>query len=182
MVPASTLEKILCGLLYSVILFFVVFTAAFYLVDGLMVLIAQSLTTTTPETKPQLLNVFNVILIRFNTDSTINFLMVFFGIQSAFLLGSIYFEKYSFVKTVIAGFIGFFILFCVMYLVSEKLLPNGDYPSGFLTAYRVFTDGENDKLVQLPKWIGELFRFILMYAISPFLWIVTYYRLKEKQV
>jgi hypothetical protein len=43
-------------------------------------------------------------------------------------------------------------------------------------------DGVNDHLVQVPGWIGEVFRFLVMYAVAPFLWIVTYYRLKEKQV
>ena len=69
-----------------------------------------------------------------------------------------------------------------MYFFSQELLPNGDYPQGFLTAYRVRVDGVNDHLVQVPRWIGEVFRFMVMYTIAPFLWIVTYYRLKEKQV
>jgi hypothetical protein len=37
MVPASTLEKFLCSLLYSTAIFFAVFTIGFYIVDVLMV-------------------------------------------------------------------------------------------------------------------------------------------------
>lgn len=183
LVPASAFEKLLCGLLYTVLLFFAVFVAVFYLVDVLMVGIANTFAGAEALAgKPSVVNVFKIILVRFNKDSTINFLLFFFSVQSAFLLGSIYFEKYSFIKTIISGFIGGFILFCFMYFFNEVLLPPGDYPMGFLTAYRVRVDGVNDRLVQVPHWIGEVFRFLAMYAVAPFLWVVTYYRLKEKQV
>ena len=179
LVPASAFEKLLCSILYSALLFFIVFTACYYLVDGLMVAIAK---TFSGDKKPAVFNVFEVIILRFNRDTTINFLLFFFSVQSVFLLGSVYFEKYSFIKTIICGFVAGFILFCFMYLFNEQLLPDGDYPSGFLTAYRVYVDGVNDKLVEVPRWIGEVFRFLIMYAVAPFFWIVTYFRLKEKQV
>jgi hypothetical protein len=183
LVPASAFEKLLCSLLYTVVLFFVVFTLAYYLVDIVMVNIANGIYgSQSNASKASVVNMFKVNLLRFNSDSSLNFLLMFFSVQSAFLLGSVYFEKYSFIKTIISGFVGCFILFCLMYLLNEKLLPEGDYPRGFLTAYRVYVDGVNDPLVQVPRWIGEVFRFLLMYAIAPFLWIVTYYRLKEKQV
>jgi len=179
LVPASAFEKLLCSILYTAVLFFIVYTVSFYLVDFLMVAIANSL----PQTeKTSVVNVFKIVLIRFNRDSTINFLLFFFSVQSVFLLGSVYFEKYSFIKTFICGFVACFILFCVMYFFNQQLLPNGDYPRGFLTVYRVYVEGGNDHLVQVPRWIGEAFRFLIMYAVAPFFWIVTYFRLKEKQV
>lgn len=179
LVPASAFEKLLCSLLYSVVLFFIVFTSVYYLVDLLLIAVTNSI----PDTeKSELVNVFKIIILRFNKDATINFLLFFFSVQSAFLLGSVYFEKYSFIKTIICGFVGAFLLFCFMYFFSQQLLPDGDYPMGFLTAYRVYVDGVNDHLVQIPRWIGEVFRFLIMYGIAPFLWLVTYFRLKEKQV
>lgn len=183
LVPASSFEKLMCGLLYTVVLFFCVFTVAFYLVDVVMVAIANSLSGPgRVAAKAEVINIFKVVLLRFNTDATINFLLCFLSVQAAFLLGSVYFAKYGFIKTIITGFIGFFILFCIMYFFSEVLLPDGDYPSGFLTTYQIFVEGGPDHLVQIPSWIGEVFRFLAMYGIAPFLWIVTYYRLKEKQV
>ena len=169
LVPASAFEKLLCSILYTVVFFFIVFLATYYLVDVLMVAIANSLPGAgEEESKTGVINVFKVLLLRFNRDSTINFLLFFFSVQSAFLLGSIYFEKYSFVKTFISGFVGCFLLFCLMYFFNQELLPNGDYPQGFLTAYRVRVDGVNDHLVQVPRWIGEVFRFMVMYTIAPF--------------
>ena len=80
LVPASAFEKLLCSLLYTVLLFFVVFTAAFYLVDFLMVAIANTLPGQEKlDEKTNVINVFKVIIIRFNEDSTINFLLFFFS-------------------------------------------------------------------------------------------------------
>lgn len=183
LVPASAFEKLLCGLLYTVVLFFVVFVALFYAADALMVGVANAVyPTNDPTKKAEMVNVFRIILIRFNRDSTINFLLFFFSVQSAFLLGSVYFEKYSFIKTIISGFVAGFVLFCLMYFFNGQLLPPGDYPRGFLTAYRIHTDGANDRLIEVPRWIGEVFRFLVMYGAAPFFWVVTYCRLKEKQV
>lgn len=183
LVPASTFEKLLCCLLYSVLLFFATFITAFYLVDVLMVAIASTFPgADEPGSKPAVINIFKLIILDFNRDTTINFLAFFFSVQGAFLLGSVYFEKYSFIKTIITGFVAWFILFGVMYFFNEQLLPRGNYHSGFFTSYRVFVENADDRLVQLPDWIGRVFQFLMIYALAPFLWTVTYYRLKEKQV
>jgi hypothetical protein len=182
LVPASAFEKILCSLLYTVVLFFVVFVAAFYVADILMVTIAKSFfATAAPDRERGLLNVFKAVNLPFDTNSTINVLLLFFAVQSAFLLGSVYFEKYSFIKTIISGFVVFFIIFCCIYFMYD-MMPEGEYEHGFLTTYRIDTKGENDYLVKIPGWIGQALYYLLTYGIAPFLWIVTYYRLKEKQV
>lgn len=178
LVPASAFEKLLCALLYSVVLFFVVFTTVFYLVDVLMVTISNTFV----KTDTRVANVFNVVFLRFNGDSIVRLLFVFFSIQSVFLLGSVYFRKYSFIKTIISGFVGFFILACLVFFLFDFLLPKGEYQSGFLASYRVHIDGVNDRLVEVPRWIGKVFSFLVMYAMAPFLWLVSYYRLREKQV
>jgi hypothetical protein len=183
LIPASAFEKLLCSLLFVMILFFIVLTSVFYLIDMLAVSFYNNfLLTSGTSTKAEMINVFDVNFLKVNPDTSINFLIFFLIIQSAFLLGSVYFEKYSFIKTIIAGFVAWFILFCVMYLFYSQLLPGGHYPEGFFTSYRVYVDGSNDHLVQIPEWMGIVIRFFVIYATAPFLWIVTYYRLKEKQV
>jgi hypothetical protein len=183
LVPASAFEKVLCSLLYSVVLFFVVFTAAFYLVDILMVWIAQNFVSDIPYPADQkgLLNVFEAAKIHISPETTVNILWIYFTLQSVFLLGSVYFEKYSFIKTVIAGFVLFFLLFCFVYFLYD-LMPKGDYTSGLLTSYVIKTHGKEDYLVQLPGWFGQLLYYLFMYGTAAFLYIVTYFRLKEKQV
>ncbi|RYZ62972.1 MAG: hypothetical protein EOO14_00585 [Chitinophagaceae bacterium] len=183
LVPASAFEKLLCSLLYTVVLFLVVFITSFYAVDMLMVGIAKAITgTVTTGEKIAVANVFDMISVPFNNDTTVNFLFFFLSVQAAFLLGSVYFEKYSFIKTIIGGFIVGFLVFCLTFLFYEELLPSGYHKNGFLTSYLVKVDGANDRLIQVPGWIGRVLQVLVMYGIAPFLWIVTYYRLKEKQV
>lgn len=183
LVPASAFEKLLCSLLYTAVLFLFVFTATYYLADVLMVVLARAFSgaVQTGE-KIAVVNVFDVLVLPFNSSMTFNFLAFFISVQSAFLLGSVYFEKYSFIKTIICGFITGFLLFCFMYFTNEYLLPPGGFHKGFLTSYRVRVDGVSDRLVQIPGWIGQVLWLLIMYGTAPFLWIVTYYRLKEKQV
>lgn len=182
LVPASAFEKILCSLLYTVVLFFIVFIAAFYAVDILMVTLVKTFSESSEQNSTRgLINMFEQFTIRFDGESSLNMMMVFFSVQSAFLLGSVYFEKYSFLKTVISGFVIFFIVFCLVYGLYE-LMPDGEYDGGFLTSFRVDIKGQDDHLVTIPHWLGQVLYYLLMYAIAPFLWIVTWYRLKEKQV
>lgn len=178
LVPASAFEKLLCSLLYTVVFFFIVFSGIFYLVDFLLVVVSNAIGGGHYEVT----NVFKVVFVRFGGDMAVQLLFIFFSIQSIFLLGSVYFEKYGFIKTIICGFVAFFIVICLLFLLYDFLLPRGEYQEGFLTSYRVYVDGVNDHLVEIPTWIGKTFGILIMYAVAPFLWIVSYYRLKEKQV
>jgi hypothetical protein len=182
LVPASAFEKILCSLLYTVILFFVVFTSAFYLVDVLMVTIADNfLNVNIPNKEKGLINIFEAASLPFDGESGFNLLLIFFTIQSVFLLGSVYYAKYSFLKTIISGFVVFFIVFCFVYFLYD-LMPEGEYANGFLTSYRIDNQDKDDYLVRIPGWLGQTVYYLLTYGTVPFLWIVTYVRLKEKQV
>jgi hypothetical protein len=182
LVPASAFEKVLCSLLYTVILFFVVFTSVFYLVDILMIALVDSFQATNIHMKDKgVVNIFKAARLPVEGESAINILIIFFGIQSIFLLGSVYFAKYSFIKTIISGFVVFFIVFCLVYFLFE-MMPDGQYIRGFLTDYRVDNDGKESYLVSIPRWPGQILYYFLMYGVAPFLWIVTYFRLKEKQV
>ena len=167
LVPASTFEKFLCSLLYTVLLFFVVFTAAFYLADILIVSISNAVSATDGlARKPTVINVFKVNLIWLSDDTAINMVLFFFSIQSLFLLGAVHFKKYSFIKTIITGFVAYLILFSVTFFLYRRFVPGGDRPDG---------------PVHIAGWIPQVLRF-LVYLIAPVSWMVTYYRLKGKQV
>lgn len=182
LVPASAFEKVLCSLLFTVILFFIVFNSIFYLVDIIMVQVAKGITNFDyPDKERGVFNVFEAARVPFDQKSGFNILLLFFSLQSIFLLGSVYFEKYSFIKTIITGFVVFFILFFFVYFLYD-MMPKGEYSNGFLTSYRVYHNSSFSYMVRLPDWMGQFMNYLFMYAIAPFLWIVTYYRLKEKQV
>lgn len=183
LVPASSLEKLMCSLLYVVIFSFIAFTALFYLADFIMVSIANAVHPSYDKDHvATVANVFTSPGISGDANMNFYFLLAFFTIQAAFLLGSIYFEKFSFIKTAISIFVIALSIFFLMYFFIETVLPNGSYHKGFMRSYLVIVDGENDHLVQLPLWIGSVLKLLFMYAIAPLLWVVTYFRLKEKQL
>jgi hypothetical protein len=162
LVPASSFEKFLCSLLYSVVLFFVVFTAVFYAVDCLMVPLYNSISGTAEKAK--LVNVFLPELIQFQDGSSLPFLLIFFALQSVFLLGSVYFKKYSFIKTIISVFAIFFLIVCSVFLV-QKLV-----------------DPQDDPLPSTPSMVLQWALILLMYGFAPLFWTVAYRRFKAKQV
>jgi hypothetical protein len=163
LLPASAFEKFLCSLLFSVVLFFTVFTAAFYLVDVLMVNVSNNIPYDGPAVpKAKVINIFAVDFFNFSSRRGLNFLLFFFSVQAVFLFGSVYFKKYNFLKTVISCFVIWFIAVVVLFALYEWL--------------DILNEDE-----MLPDW-SACAVIVLAYSIAPLFWILTYYRLKAKQV
>ncbi len=185
MVPASTLEKLLCSLLYTIVLFFVLFVMAFYFVDFLAVLIANTFhpsyngVTTVNGTlaKTRVINIFDSK--NASNDLSYHFFIVFSILQSVFLLGSVYFQKYSYIKTVISLTLILLISAFVVFEVMGSILPS---PASFNgVEFRIF-NGEKMKIVELPKWAMKLVEYLFLYGFTIVFWVATYFRLKEKEV
>ena len=175
-VPASIFEKWLTALFFGALIFFICYNVIFYLVDISLVNVANAVTSE-PD---KVVNIFE--LEGFPKDHIFHYILyIFFGVQGAFILGSVYFPAYSFIKTsiVIMIFFVFFLFFIGKVLGS--IMPAGSlYES--LTAYRINkTDGQ-DYIVRLPQWINTVLVFLFQFSIAPVLWIVTLIRLKEKEV
>jgi RsiW-degrading membrane proteinase PrsW (M82 family) len=94
-VPASALEKLLVGLLFGVVLFFICYTSIFYLVDFIMVKIANGLKIKNePGDNVSLMHVINVFTRPQGTGNEFPnvyfyFLVIYINLQSAFILGSL---------------------------------------------------------------------------------------------
>ena len=203
-IPASHAEKLLCALFYSVLMFFVCYTALFYITDLIMLKLSNAVVYShwlkehTPggEFEPQkLANVFY----EYKSGSKPNYLgyllLFYVALQSAFIAGSIYFSSFSFIKTIISLLvIGLFTAFVFDKLVM-RMLPPGTYMNS-LTGYHIYTVKDapevngitissnvtTDKVVSLPRWIDVLLTFLLQYAFAPLFWLVAYFRLKEKEI
>jgi len=204
-VPASHLEKLLAGLFYCIVVFFVCYTAIFYVIDIIMVKTGNSLlynhwlkTHAAGDVfvPRKVLNVFISPREHRNQPGFVFYLLLFyFVLQSVFILGSVYFAKFSFIKTVICALlIGLVITFLIAKLIVP-ILPPGSYHNG-INSYEIYTvkntasgdgvmiysDAATDKLVALPEWINPVLLFLLKYAFAPLFWLATYYRLKEKEI
>lgn len=186
LLPSSSLEKLLVSLLYAVVLYFITFTAIFYLVDVIMVTVVNTIHPTYTEPgvngyirKASVVNVFGWFGV---TNGVPFFLSAYFAIQAAFLLGSVYFEKYSFVKTVISLFCIFLLIYLVNGFLLESMLPEGSYLRD-IGSFRVFNNEDGaDYLVELPNGVRDVIIGLVKYGFPFFFWVVTYFRLKEKEV
>jgi hypothetical protein len=191
-VPGSALEKLLVNLLYGLVLFFVSYTIIFYLIDIPMVQVANKIAyghwvethaageTYVPE---KIVNVFVKAKDAGNYDlNPYAFLiMIYVAVQSAYILGSIYFPVYSAVKTTVALMVLIGIVFLFTVLVLNLFIPRGAEFRNF-TSYYVEGKGAVIKYVQIPGWIDAILVFLFKFAWAPIFWIVTYFRLKEKEV
>lgn len=186
--PASTLEKLACGLFYVVLVFFVFLTLAFYIVDVAMVALANALQASMAPagSTSGKSGVINVFMTEKHNATSVNinyyFLLLFFAVQAFFLLGSVYFTKYSFVKTAIAVFLLFLAAFFIEGYVMDALLPKGRHGDNITVFMTTKEEWMPDKVVALPNWISRVLTALLCYAFAPLFWVVTYYRLKEKEV
>ena len=185
LLPASLLEKLLNALLFGVVLYFICYTAVFYVIDFIMVKLSNSYFATKFEQANmkgfQPKEIANVFV---SQDTPINLffylLIIYFTVQSIFLLGSVYFSKYSYIKTLIWGLIVFLVLVFWEHKIIESFMPHGSFYKPF-TVYRIWEDG-NDLMVRLPEWLSSIIIFLMLYTVVPLLWVVTYFRLKEKEV
>ena len=186
MVPASTLEKTLCSIFYVVILFVIVFTVAFYLVNiitvGLANLIHPDYSGVARNGIVHKAHISNIFRIPGNPRNMAQyFFLLFFAVQSVAFLGSIYFPKYSYIKTAISITIVCLVIALVGFYFTSFFMPRGGFNE--LSTYRVFSeDGNETRVIQLPAWIGKVLKFLFFYAFPPIFWVTTYFRLKEKEV
>jgi hypothetical protein len=188
-VPASHLEKVLCNLFFGVVLFFLAYLAIFYLVTTPMLSLYNALQeakwkssgSTVPFVKTTLVNVF--FFGKSNGGDMFYYLhLLYVALQAAFILGSVYFVRFSFIKTVIAVLVVWLLLFLFVAKVLVPLMPEGSYLNG-LTNWSFTNDGkESYKLIRLPNWVDLTISSLFQFAFAPLFWVVTYFRLKEKEI
>jgi hypothetical protein len=189
--PASQLEKLCCALLYGVVLFYIAFTLVFYCVDIIMVQWSNNITYRHPRFFPgttirvmpvTLYNVFSADGAPVPEKDYHLFTSLYFTAEAAFLLGSVYFARYSFIKTAIAV-----LLFVLGFVVLQRgiiypLLPKG-WSNDFLSWSKPLYDtGPPGDEVRLPANLEKGFVLLGQFGLPVFFWFVTWLRLKEKEV
>lgn len=163
LIPASHFEKILCSVLYTAILFLVMITVCFYLVDLPWAYLTQDNPVPAHSTiRPGVANVFEVPIFEIEGANQGRLIFFYLSGQSVFLLGSVVFKKYSFLLTCIAGLVTALLTLLILYLFNKK-------------------EFENDTFELFQPWVRTT--VVTLTYIIPFVsWTFTYFRLKAKQV
>ena len=174
--PASGLEKWLCCILIVGVIYPGCFLLFFRGIDTLFVhLYHIGLNKQDPR-----------YTFQYNSVYTFTFydgwpLIVFFlNAVCAMLVGSLYFNKISFIKValVICGL--YFFTFLLNYLINSMLFTDMVHTYPF---HNVDIKANNEfGVVSIPETIDRAFDFIIVYILPPILLFISYIRLTEKEV
>ncbi len=173
--PASSFEKWLCGVLIIGVLYPAVFILFFSVMDRAFV--ASYLVSHDPAAA-------DYFLMRqvFPLDGWMaqNVYTLFFIYAGAMMLGSLYFNKMSFIKTALILF-GLFICFFVSNSGIAKVF-FGDIGSAMPFEFVFVRVGYNDfERIVLPENLANAVNFGVRFAFPASLWLISLVRLREKE-
>ncbi|HTN00177.1 MAG TPA: hypothetical protein VL088_15580 [Pedobacter sp.] len=175
MIPASTFEKFLTGILFTAVLSTISFLVIFYLTDLAFVSKLRSIAhSTTKISSGGITKTVDNITYFFSKNNPREFKSIFiltpFFVTSLFLLGSIYFNRFHYIKTAISLMIFSGIWTFIIVKAGQALFEG-----------RISVNHGNGNMNDGKFW-AELAIFALMLLLTAIVWSITYVRLKEKEV
>jgi len=171
MIPASVFEKFLTGALFTSLLSIVSFIALFYITDLAFV---AKIKATYASMAPQASNSEELVYFFTKNEAWDKFLPLYvvpFLITSVFLLGSIYFNKYHYIKTAISVMVFSGVTSAILYKAG-KIIFDG----------RIFIERGNRSSSSMSQSTAEWLGVLLFAVLVAIFWSITYVRLKEKEV
>lgn len=177
--PASHLEKLICLIFYNLVVFTVVYCICFFLIEQTAVSYIHHLV----KSDPAKYSFDQIDWEHANTDRRIihDYLCGFFAVQALYLLGSVYFRRYSFILTTI---ITAFVFFCFILLMGnlKNLLPDDYYLNMGRGFFVMNNTSPVHRVYDLNHAFLEVLIFLFKFIWAPFFWLVTWFRLKEKEI
>jgi hypothetical protein len=175
--PASHVEKLLSKIFLGIILYLFCYTLTFFIIDAVMVSVANNMYGTAfPIVNPITMAKYRD---PFFNKSPYNLLFIHLIFQAVFVAGSLFFKRYAFLKSAIVLCAGWMFFLVVPNLISMFLPPGHFY--GRLTAYEVIHNRGNI-IIETPGWLATLLSVYFLYLLAPALIIVTFLKLREKQI
>lgn len=181
--PASQLEKFISTLLITTIGFLLIYNFAFYLAYlGMDAILAYNTG----------LHLKNDLSHEFKTQVLPYLYFAWFASQAVMLLGTIYFQKYSFIKTVFIFMIFLLSLyllntiFSYIFFGSRMVKWNNHFPFvginvllGDISSPNV---SQTKRFLILPSTALDGLLFFGKYLFTPILWTLSYMRLRDKEM
>lgn len=167
-IPAKHSEKVISSIIISTLFFLLVYLPIFYLADILYLALINT-------------GGFQTILNPFRN----NFYQFFFWyllFNGFILLGSVIFNRYSLVKTLLAGVLFLVIFNYINTLILKFLIPEISVVSSIPFDNFLFShQGENIKVLLFEK--ANLFSSIFIKVVLPIsIWFAVWLKLKEKEI
>jgi hypothetical protein len=175
--PASIFEKWLCAIVL-ILLHIALFLSWFRAIDDLFVHLYHS---SLNRNDPRYAGFYNAVYLFSFTSSDAQGLYAFFANSAGpMLIGSLYFNKIPFIKTALFICGLYFFTFLLNYLIGIALFPDAMhfYPFHMLA----MKAGDDFKQVVMPPWFYPLWDVITLYLLPAIFCIISYIRLKEKEI
>ncbi|MDR3652791.1 MAG: hypothetical protein P4L34_07460 [Paludibacter sp.] len=177
LIPATHTEKLIINILLSTFYFFVMILVTYVIGTTIGTYLGNLIFGTYNSVNYELLNGSISIPwkdLTVHSTGLIDIFFLFALIQSIFMLGSVYFNRNAIGKTFLAlNGIGFIIGIMEMFIIKFSF---GSYHFDGNTVYLTIFSNENFFSGYLTA--AKIFKILLI----PFLWVISYYRLTEKQV
>lgn len=178
--PASHLEKLLSVIFYNVIFFTVVYCACFFLIKSVALTYVDYLIAAKPghySFRPMEWDDRG-----FGRDFAY-FIYAFFALQSFYLLGSVYFSRYSFVITTVIGAALLFAFALYMAYLHKTYLPDGySWNGSYVMQYSQDAGTSEFKRFELSPFTKDFLSYSVKFIWAPLFWLVAWFRLKEKEI
>jgi hypothetical protein len=177
--PATHAEKLVCTIFYTTVCFTVVYCICFFIVKYLAVLFIVEYIKDKPLFSYKEMGDYS----KGFGEVLPYFLYAYFALQAFYLLGAVYFSRYTFVLTTVVGAI---VIFAMAYYINrlDDAMFDKDGISWQLVSANKYNVQEKGKYHQysLSPGIISVLKYFLQFAWAPLFWIISWYRLKEKEM
>lgn len=179
-VPATHLEKLVCTIFYTTIAFTAIYCLCFYVIKWIAVIAIKEL-------------VKEKSLLSYTEMSESNsggfgkaipyFIYGFFAVQALYLLGSAYFSRYTFVVTTVAGSVIFFVFAYYLTRINDNMFGQGNWNWNIISMKKFDAGIKNGYLLySVSPFVSNIVKYAVQFAWAPLFWIITWFRLKEKEI
>ena len=162
--PASTIEKLLVSWFISSIVYIIVSVAVLYLMNFLLIGVYSAVSSN------------SLPVVNFFEPHMLKMYAIYLVTQPIFILGAIYFRSANFLKTILSLFLLTIIVVIYTSIVSKII---------FIQNFQSLNFG-NENAISWVNFFGHTFPTIMKVLfwgfLGPFFLLVSYFRLKERQV
>ena len=176
--PASTFEKWLCGVLIIGVCFPCLFLVFFKLMDASFVMAYHNGLDKNSSTYKAMYNA--VQFYTFNDSFVKESITIYVNFVGAMMVGSLYFNKVSAIKTAMVYSGAVAIIFFLNLFLAEATFVNVDMASPF-NNIRIKV-GNGLGILELPSNVSNIVHVAILFIIPIVLWITAYIRLREKEI
>ncbi len=175
--PATHLEKLVCTILFTTVAFTIIYCLCFFLVKSLAVMLLTEYIKTNPGSsyvESKGLQGEGSTILRY-------FMCAFFAIQAFYLLGSVYFSRYSFVITTVVAAAVIFSFVYYITVIQRGMLDKYQWNIVSIRDYNGVS-GDGYLLYSLSPGLISFLKYVMQFAWAPLFWVITWVRLREKEI